>query len=64
MAALAILIVIGMVTYMGWLMGRQHEIEADYWQEQKDYQAYEWAIRHNRLPTETKYVDSETGEVL
>ena len=64
MMAYMILMVVGMFGYLCWFFGGIHEAKVDYRQEQLDMQAYEWAVRHDRLPTVTMYVDTETGEVL
>lgn len=62
--AIAVLFLLVCIAYFGWFFGRLHEAEVQYEQEQLDEAAYQWAAANNRLPTVTKYVDVETGEVL
>lgn len=47
-----------------YIWGRVQEARREWYIEQEDQAAFEWAYRNNRLPTMTRIVDSETGEII
>lgn len=64
MMVAVVMFLLGTFGMLCWMYGRVYEAHVDYRQEQLDYQAYEWAAAHGRLPTVHHYIDSETGETL
>lgn len=64
MTFIAGMMIVGFISYIAWVMGRMHQAEAEYREEQLDQEAYLWALKHDRFPTITRIVDLETGEVV
>lgn len=62
--ALALLLFLGALFYCGWFFGQVHEAMAEDREAQLEEAAYRWAAKNGKLPTETLYVDTETGEIL
>lgn len=67
MMALALLLMLLFISYVGWFFGRIHEASVEYRVEQMEQDAYSWAACHGRLPApevRIRYVDLETGITL
>lgn len=59
-----LLIIIGIISYFMFNAGRVYQANAEWREEQLAQEAYLWAAANDRLPTMTRVVDLDTGEVV